>query len=168
MSQLNSEFALKYLGPISYFLGIAVTRHLGDIFLSQHNPISTPVDTKAKHNGLSGNPYQNSLAGALEYLTFTVPDITYVVQQVYQFMHDPCTQHMTALKRIIRYIKSTIHHGLHNSPSIVDTLTTYTDVDWGRFPDTRRSTSRYCVYLGNNLISWYEKRTQVLSCYRLK
>ena len=67
------------------------------------------------------------------------------------------TQHMAALKRIIRYIKGTIHHGLHISPSSVDTLTIYIDADRGGCPDTRRSTSGYCVYLENNLISWSAK-----------
>jgi hypothetical protein len=130
---------MKDLGHLSYFLGISVSRYSDGIFLSQHKyveeiieraamssckPVSTLVDTKAKLSGLSGNPYHNpseyqSLAGALQYLTFTRPDIAYVVQQVRLFMHDPRTQHMTALKRIIRYIKGTIHHGLHLSPSLV-------------------------------------------------
>jgi len=107
---------------LAIFLGISVTRHSGGIFLSQHKyakeiieraaissckPISTPEDTKAKLSGVSGNPYHDpteyrSLAGALQYLTFTRPDITYDVQQVCLFMHDPRTQHMIALKRIIR------------------------------------------------------------------
>jgi hypothetical protein len=151
MSKLSGEFAMKDLGPLCYFLGISVTRHSYGIFLSQHKyveeiieraamssckPVSTPVDTKAKLSGLSGNPYHDpseyrSLAGALQYLTFTRSDIAYAVQQVCLFMHDPRTQHMIALKRIIRYIKGTIHHGLHISPSLVDSLTTYTDADWG-------------------------------------
>jgi len=70
---------------------------------------------------------------------------------------------MTALKRIIRYIKGIIHHGLHLSPSPIDTLIIYTYADWGGCPDTRRSTSGYCVYLGNNLISWSANRQSTLS-----
>jgi hypothetical protein len=79
-------------------------------------------------------------------------------------MHDPRTQHITALKRIIRYLKGTLTHGLHISHSLVDTLTTYTDADWGGCPDTRRSTSGYCVYLGDNLVPWSAKQQQTLSC----
>lgn len=116
------------------------------------------MDTKAKLSGVSGNPYHDpteyrSLAGALKYLTFTRPDITYVVQQVCLFMHVQRTQHMIALKQIIRYIKGTSTHDLHISPSLVNTLTTYTDADRGGCPDTRRSTSGYCVYLWDNLVS---------------
>ncbi|PNX67023.1 copia protein, partial [Trifolium pratense] len=111
MSQLSIEFAMKDLGPLSYFLGISVTKHTGGLFLSQKKyareiieragmssckSSPTPVDTKAKLSGSSGNPYHDpteyrSLAGALQYLTFTRPDISYAVQQVCLFMHDPKT-----------------------------------------------------------------------------
>uniref|UniRef100_A0A6N2KBQ3 Uncharacterized protein n=2 Tax=Salix viminalis TaxID=40686 RepID=A0A6N2KBQ3_SALVM len=183
MSKLGSEFSMKDLGPLSYFLGISVTRHSGGIFLSQQKyaeeiiervgmssskPSSTPVDTKAKLSLSSGNPYHDpteyrSLAGALQYLTFTRPDISYAVQQICLFMHDPRSQHMSALKRIIRYVKGTSTFGLHLYPSSIHDLLSYTDADWGGCPDTRRSTSGYCVYLGDNLISWSAKRQPTLS-----
>ncbi|CAJ2635631.1 unnamed protein product [Trifolium pratense] len=165
MSQLSSKFAMKDLGPLSYFLGISVTKHTG---MSSCKSSPTPVDTKAKLSGSSGNPYHDpteyrSLAGALQYLTFTRPDISYIVQQVCLFMHDPKTQHMSALKRIIRYIHGTLDFGLHLYPSSVSKLVSYTDADWTGCLDTRRSTSGYCVYLGDNLISWSAKRQHTLS-----
>lgn len=109
MSKLSYEFAMKDLGPISYFLDISVTRHSSGMFLSQHKyaeeiteraamssckPSSTLVDTKAKLSGISCNPYYDPskdriLVGALQYLTFTRLDISYAIQQVCLFMHDP-------------------------------------------------------------------------------
>ncbi|XP_056685955.1 uncharacterized mitochondrial protein AtMg00810-like [Spinacia oleracea] len=183
MSLLFSEFAMKDLGPLSYFLGIAVTRHSGGLFLSQKQyateiieragmasckPSSTPVDTKAKLSASTGSPTDDpslyrSLAGALQYLTFTRPDISYAVQQICLFMHDPRHEHMNALKRMIRCIQGTIDLGLHLYPSSVSSLIYYTDADWGGCPDTRRSTSGYCVFLGDNLISWSSKRQPTLS-----
>ncbi|KAB5573078.1 hypothetical protein DKX38_000272 [Salix brachista] len=74
ISKLGTEFAMKDLGPISYFLGISVTRHSGGLFLSQKKyaeeiieragmssskPSPTPVDTKAKLSNSSGNPYHD-------------------------------------------------------------------------------------------------------------
>ncbi len=56
-----------------------------------------------------------------------------------------------------------LHLGLHLSPSSLHTLVAYTDADWGGCPDTRRSTSGYCIFLGNNLISWSAKRQPTLS-----
>ena len=78
-------------------------------------------------------------------------------------MHAPMDAHMQALKRIIRYVKGTLDHGLHLYPSSVSTLISYTDADWAGCPDTRRSTSGYCVFLGDNLLSWSSKRQATLS-----
>ncbi|XP_020219676.1 uncharacterized protein LOC109802671 [Cajanus cajan] len=124
ISLLSSEFAMKDLGPLNYFLGINVTRHAGGLFLSKKKyateiidragmssckPSPTPVDTKPKISAATSTPFEDpslyrNLVGALQYLTFTRPDITYVVQQVYLFMHDPRGEHMHALKRILRYL----------------------------------------------------------------
>lgn len=78
-------------------------------------------------------------------------------------MHDHREQHMNALRRIIRYIKGTSSHGLQIFKSKLNTLTAYSDADWAGCPDTRRSTSGYAIYLGDNLISWSSKRQQTVS-----
>lgn len=71
--------------------------------------------------------------------------------------------HFNALKRIIRYVNHTIDHGLHLYSSAPSRLITYTDADWAGCPDTRRSTSGYCVLLGDNIISWSSKRRATVS-----
>lgn len=53
-----------------------------------------------------------SLAGALQNLTFTRLDISYVVQKICQYMHDPPKQHFSTLKRVLHYIRGTLDHGL--------------------------------------------------------
>ncbi|XP_019106153.1 uncharacterized mitochondrial protein AtMg00810-like [Beta vulgaris subsp. vulgaris] len=118
---LRSKFAMTDLGPLSYFLGISVQRTSQHMFLSQRkyaeevlaranmsscNPSATPVDTQAKLSASSGPPIKDptlyrQLAGALQYLTFTRPDISYAVQQICLFMHDPREPHFHALKRIL-------------------------------------------------------------------
>ncbi|XP_021773559.1 uncharacterized protein LOC110737517 [Chenopodium quinoa] len=70
---------------------------------------------------------------------------------------------MSALKRIVRYIQGTLACGLHLYPSSISTLISYTDANWGGCPDTRRSTCGYCVFLGDNLISWSSKCQTTLS-----
>ena len=85
---------------------------------------STPVDTQAKLSADMGSPVADatayrSLAGALQYLTFTRPDITYAIQQVCLHMHDPRESHLAAMKRLLRYVRGTVDHGLvlHRSTS---------------------------------------------------
>ncbi|XP_071704912.1 uncharacterized mitochondrial protein AtMg00810-like [Rutidosis leptorrhynchoides] len=183
MSHLSTEFAMKDLGPISDFMGISVTRTPNGLFLNQSKyakeilerasmsyckQATTPVDTKSKLSSNIGNVYDDltlyrSLVGALQYLTFTRPDISYAVQQICQHMHHPHDTHMAALKKILRYISGTIDYGIHMTKSNTSSLVSYIDADWAGCPDTRRSTSGYCVYLGDNLVSWSSKRQPTIS-----
>ncbi|KAG8058972.1 hypothetical protein GUJ93_ZPchr0002g26450 [Zizania palustris] len=131
-------------------------------------PCSTPVDTHAKVSSTAGSPVDDptqycSLVGALQYLTFTRPDISYAVQQVCLHMHDPRDLHLSAVKWILRYLQGTMGHGLLLRPSTTSALVVYTDADWAGCPDTRKSTSGYAVFLGNNLISWSSKRQNTVS-----
>nr|GEY77437.1 ribonuclease H-like domain-containing protein [Tanacetum cinerariifolium] len=71
-----------------------------------------------------------SLAGGLQYLTFTRPDISYVVQQICLYMHDLREPHLAALKRILRYIRGTINFRFHLYASTTISLVGYTDADW--------------------------------------
>jgi hypothetical protein len=117
VSALQKEFAMKDLGTLHHFLGITVQKQSHGLLLHQRQyaleiiaragltdckPCATPIDTSAKLSGTSGTPVSDttqyrSLAGALQYLTFTRPDISYAVQQICLHMHDPREPHLTAL-----------------------------------------------------------------------
>jgi hypothetical protein len=106
---LQQEFAMKDLGPLHHFLSITTERRPQGLFLHQRQyvldimeragmsdckPCSTPVDTQAKLSEDDAPPppvadttSYRSLTGALQYLTFSRPDIAYVVQQVCLHMH---------------------------------------------------------------------------------
>ncbi|XP_062217788.1 uncharacterized mitochondrial protein AtMg00810-like [Phragmites australis] len=104
-----------------------------------------------------------SIAGALQYLTFTSSYIAYIVQQACLHMHDPREPHANLLKRILCYLEGTIDHGLQLHQTSPTSLTAYIGTDWPSCPDTRKSTSGYVVFLGNNLISWSSKHQQTVS-----
>ncbi|GJY91284.1 ribonuclease H-like domain-containing protein [Tanacetum coccineum] len=119
------------------------------------NPSRTPVDTES-NLGPDGVPVQDptmyrSLARGLQYLIFTRPDLSYVVQQICFYMHDPREPHLAAFKRILRYVQGTLDLGLHLYASSTTSLVGYTDVDWAGCPSTRRSTSAETVWLRNLL-----------------
>jgi hypothetical protein len=180
---LQQELAMKDLGPLHHFLGITAERRPQGLFLHQRQyaidileragmsdckPCSTPVDTQAKLSEDDGPPVADatsyrSLTGALQYLTFSRPDIAYAVQQVCLHMHTPREPHLTALKRILRYLHGSLDYSLILCPSPTSELVVYTDADWAGYPDTRRSTSGYAVFLGANLVSWAAKRQPVVS-----
>jgi hypothetical protein len=136
--------------------------------MSDCKPCSTPIDTQAKLSEDDGPPIADvtayrSLTGALQYLTFSRPDIAYAVQQVCLHMHTPRKPHLTALKRILRYLRGTLDYSmlLRSSPTLE--LVVYADADWAGCPETRRSTSGYAVFLGANLVFWTAKRQPVVS-----
>jgi hypothetical protein len=130
--------------------------------MAECHPTTTPVDTRAKLSATEGNLVTNpsdyrNIVGALQYLTLTRPDLSYVVQQVCLYMHTPREPHLALVKHILRYVKWTLDFGLHIGISDPSTITAYSDTDWASCPDTHRSTSGYCVFLGDNLISWSSK-----------
>lgn len=94
----------------------------------------------------------------------TRPGIQYAVQQICLHMHDPRESHLIALKRILRYVRGTLDLGLHIRHSASHDLVVYYDTDWASCPDTRKSTSRYAVFLGDNLVSWSSKHQTMVSC----
>ncbi|BBN69613.1 hypothetical protein Prudu_1056S000200, partial [Prunus dulcis] len=102
------------------------------------------------------------LMGCLIYLTITRPNITYVVHVLSRFMHEPRKPHMEAALRILKYLK-TPRQGLFFPAQNNLKLSAYCDSDWAGCPTTRRSTTGYCVFLGNSLISWRTKRQKTVS-----
>ncbi|GJR29475.1 ribonuclease H-like domain-containing protein [Tanacetum coccineum] len=98
------------------------------------NPCRTPKDTKSKLGAdvdcVNDPTLYRSLVGALQYLTFTRLDISYPVQQVCLYMHDPREPHLAALKRILCYVRDTIGYGLQLHVSSTSQLTAYTDANW--------------------------------------
>jgi hypothetical protein len=183
VKRLQDAFKVKDMGPVHHFLGISVRRTGKGFFLSQAQyaeelleragmagckSVATPADTKGKVSASDGTLIADAtsyrrLAGALQYLTITRPDIAYAVQQVCLHMHAPRDVHLTMLKRILRYIKGTAHLGVQLHAISSPSITAYSDADWAGCPDTRRSTSGYCIFLGSSLISWSSKRQTTVS-----
>jgi len=183
IARLHDAFAVKDMGPVRHFLGISMCRNHSGFFLSQAqyaeelldragmtncNTAPTPADTKPKpstHDGklIDEATTYRSIVGALQYLTITRPDIAYAVQQVCLHMHAPRDVHQTMLKRILRYIKGTVSLGIQLRTTTTPAITAYSDADWAGCPDTRRSTSGFCVFFGGSLISWSSKRQTTVS-----
>ena len=151
LHDLSSEFALKDLGDLHFFLGIEVKKTQDGIVLNQEKyilellsrmgmknckPMSTPLSSSESLSAYEGEPLQEeestryrSTVGALQYLTLTRSDISFAVNKVCQFLHAPTTVHWTAAKRIVRYVKNTLSIGLNFSKSSSTILSAFSDSD---------------------------------------
>ena len=108
-----------------------------DLFQKMHmldcNPCLTPCHPNQKLLNHGSAPVSDpstyrSIVGALQHLTFTRPDISFSVNQVCQFMHSPLDTHFDVVKRILRYLRGTMHLGL-SFKSGFSQLKAYIDAD---------------------------------------
>lgn len=88
----------------------------------------------------------------------TKPDIAFTANQVCQFLHQSRISHLQAIKRIFRYMKRTIYHGLVFNLSSNFNLVAYVNSDWSYDPDDHRSTTGACIFLGPNLLTLTTKK----------
>ncbi|KAL8120428.1 hypothetical protein AgCh_017563 [Apium graveolens] len=183
VSQLARRFSIKDLGSLHHFLGVEVISTKMGLLLSQHRyivdlldqfhmtgakEVSTPLNISEVLTLVDGSrpidatPY-HKLIGSLQYLAITRPDVSFAINKLSQSMHSPTEIHWQAVKRVLRYLKGTLHHGLFLTRNSPLTLTAFSDSDWGGVHDQGRSTTAYVLYLGPNIISWRSARQKSVS-----
>ncbi|KAF5447982.1 hypothetical protein F2P56_033491 [Juglans regia] len=180
---LNTQFKIKDLGCVHYFLGLEVARSFKGIHLCQRKyaldiladsgtlgskPLKFPLEQNFKLSKDSGVPLSDPstyrrLIGRLLYLTITRPDLCYAIHLLRQFMSHATTSHLATTHKILRYIKAAPGQGILLSSSSSLQLRAYCDLDWASCPDTRRSVTGYCIFLEVSLVSWKSKKQFVVS-----
>ena len=183
---ISRKFDVKDLGELSYFLGVKVEQRNNSVWIGQSaytanlleafgmadcKPVSTPVNigsklTKATDDDkcVDQQKYQSAI-GSLMYLSVvTRPDIAFTVSSLARFSSKPTNEHWTALKRLLRYLKGTMTHGILYTKEDPDTFIGYSDADWAGDIDDRKSTSGYIFLLSGGAISW---RSQKQKCVAL-
>ena len=78
-------------------------------------------------------------------------------------MHAPTVMHLKMVQRILRYVKGTIDIDLHFTSNTTLDICDFSDADWVGCPTTRQSITKYCTFLGGNLISWCAKKQHTVS-----
>ena len=174
--KLASEFEMKDLGLMHYFLGLEVWQRQKDIFLGQGKytidilkrfgmldckSIATLMDANLKKSRDSASDSNlidptmyRRLIGSLMYLTNTRPNICFVVNALSQFMCEPRKIHWIATKHVLRYLRGTMGDGLRYDLECDLKLQGFTDSDWVRCSTNSNNTSGCCFSLGFAVISW--------------
>ena len=180
---LTKNFDVKQLGPLQYFLGIEFARSSEEILMTQHKYIlellketkhinchinETPIEVNHKLAVLESDPKieissYKKLIGKLLYLSHIRPDICYTVNILSQFMHPPRNSHFQAANQVLRYLKGTSGLGITYQKSGKLDLILYTNTDFSGSRVDYRSTTGYCTFFGENLVTWRSKKQSVVS-----
>ena len=180
--RLSTRFSMSDLGPVAYYLGMAVTRDRSNRILRigqqsyleeairtaglwDSAPQLTPMGTERLEP--AGEDYNalplfkaeyQSYVGTLMYAMLgTRPDIAFSVACVSRYASNPTPAHMKAVKRIFSYLHGTLDLRLTFRGDLAD-LSGYSDSDWGGDPSTFRSTAGFVFNIGSGAISWSSKR----------
>ncbi|KAL0560235.1 hypothetical protein IC582_000635 [Cucumis melo] len=168
---------------LSCFQGLQIKQKNDGIFISQEKyarnmvkkfgleqarnkrtPAATHVKlTKDTEGAEVDHKLYRSIVGSLLYLTASRPDIAYAVGICACYQVDLHITHLEAVKRILKYVHGTSDFGMMYSYDTTLTLVGYCDADWAGSVDDRKSTSRGCFFLGNNLIYWLIKKQNCVS-----
>lgn len=175
---LSKKFRMKDIGVAKGCLGIRIDQAKDGINIDQQNyteeilkrfqmddckPMNTPCDSNVKlsiemdteaadANELLKIPYQEAIGSLLYLSQGTRPDIAYAVNNVSRFNSNYTLSHWKGVKRIFRYLKSTINYKLFYSKG--DELVAYSDADWASEIDKRRSCTGYLLKMSGGAVVW--------------
>jgi hypothetical protein len=176
--RLASEFEMKDLVLMHYFLGLEVWQSPERIFLNQGKytvkilkrfnmleckPMNTSMEAKLKllvdtSSDLIDATLYRQIIGSLMYLTNTRPDMCFAVNTLSEFLVEPRHVHLVAAKHVMRYLKGTLDCGLSYDGDHDFTLSGYTDSDWAGSVADRKNTFGCCFSLGSTMISWQSRK----------
>ena len=180
---MQAEFEMSLMGELKFFLGIQInqtpegtyihqSKYVKELLkkfdMSESKPSKTPMHPtcileKEEVSKKVEQKLYRGMIGSLLYLTASRPDILYSVCLCARFQSDPRESHLTAVKRIFKYLKGTTNLGLCYRKSREYKLVGYYDADFAGDRIERKSTYGSCQFLGDNLISWSSKRQSTIA-----
>ncbi|GJT85998.1 putative ribonuclease H-like domain-containing protein [Tanacetum coccineum] len=180
---MKSRFQMSSMGELNFFLGLQVKQKPDGIFISQDKYVaeilkkfdfasvktaSTPIETQKplvkdeEASDVDVHLYR-SMIGSLMYVTASRPDIMFAVCACSRFQVTPKTSHLSAVKRIFRYLKGKPKLGLWYPRESSFDLESYSDSDYAGANLDRKSTTGGCQFLGRRLITWQCKKQTIVA-----
>ena len=175
---MTKRFEMSMMGELKFFLGFQIKQMKEGTFICQTKylsgmlkkfdmidakPIKTPMalnghlDLNEEGKSVDQKVYR-SMIGSVLYLCASRPDIMLSVCMCARFQTNPKECHLTAVKRILRYLVHTPNLGLWYPKGSIFKLHGYSDSDYAGCKVDRKSTTRTCQFLGRSLVSWSSKK----------
>nr|GEU40903.1 hypothetical protein [Tanacetum cinerariifolium] len=162
------HFEMSMMGKMKFFHGLQVNQFSNGIFINQSKYIPdilkrfgmencdivpTPMVEEAKLKlDLVGKPVDHtdyrSMIGSLMYVTSSRPDIMFATCMCARYQANPNEHHVSAVKRIFRYLKRTINLGLWYPKDYGFDQTAYSDADHAGCHLDRKIESEYVAVFG--------------------
>jgi len=189
--ELRSSYEIKDLGEVKYILGIKIERtDDGSIKLSQHayservlehfgmaeaKSRSTPLppvitlsikdspETQDEADEMKGVLYRKALGSLMWLQVATCPDLSYTVNLLSHFAHNPGQAHWNALKHALLYMKETLDYGITYFCNSSLRPFGYVNSDYARDVDGRKSTEGHMFFVGGGLVSWASKHQETIA-----
>ncbi|CAH9083075.1 unnamed protein product [Cuscuta europaea] len=180
---MKTKFEMSMMGELNFFLGLQVRQLSDGIFINQSKYIlemlkrfnidgkSSMTTPMSPNNKLDSNPSgkpvdatnYRAIIGSLLYLTSSRPDIVFSTCLCARFQANPKESHLTAVRRILRYLKGTVNLGLWYPKHSGFDLVGYSDADFAGCRMDRKSTSGAVQFLGDKLVCWSSKKQNCVS-----
>jgi len=161
---MQKEFEISMMGELKFFLGIQINQSKDGVSVHQSkytkellkkfkledckemNTLMHPTYTLSKEDQRSkvDQKLYRGMIGSPLYLTASRPDILFSVCLCARFQSDPRESHLTAVKRIFRYLTGTTNLGLLYKKSSDYKLVGFCDADYAGDRIERKSTSGNC------------------------
>jgi hypothetical protein len=188
---LIQSFEIEDLGPAAYFVGIRIIRDRSNRLItlvqdtyarkilkkySVRKAVPTPIVSDTLNQMVTNTgkaskgeilEYQSKIGSANYLATHTRPDISFTCSVLSRFLVNPSKAHLDAANWLLQYIQGTVYMGIMYGRKALEldaengTLHGYTDSDYTRDVELRRSTSGYVFYFAGSTISFQSKRQSI-------
>jgi len=132
------------------------------------NPVSIPMDPGQDLSLETGEdvhnvPYREAIGSLIYLVTVTRPDICYAVNRLSQYMERPKQKHWNGVKKVLKYLKSSVNYGTLYKSNSEDSPHRYSDADFAGDVDSRKSTTGYVFMNAGGAITWASRKQQVVA-----
>ncbi|GKE99076.1 uncharacterized mitochondrial protein-like protein [Tanacetum coccineum] len=156
---MHNKFEMSMIGELEFFLGIQIYQSPRGIFINQ---AKYTQEILIKHGMTSCDSIGTPMA--MKHLTASRPNIIHATCYCARYQAKPTEKHLTAVKRIFRYLKNTINIGLWYPKDTGFEITAFSYSDHAGCLDSRKSISGGIQFLRRDkLVSWSSKKQDCTS-----